>query len=217
MILFAAFTVFVYTQYDLTMERFLYTTDMALTLAPISAKSAIRNFQDETRMDLYESSPGVMSSTYSGYLSWLGGKSAYSEIATDLHEKFGDGVNPSNYALPYLDKDKLTEEFNELYRQQLTGIANNSYVDIVGVTGTVKSMSRNINNFSAYGVMWGLGSSFYDNTSGHIMSYDYSNYVTYSVIFEVEVIINIDYGITNINAGMRQIVHDFEILYELVN
>lgn len=216
-VLAVAFIVFAYTQYDLTMERFLYTADMALTLAPISAKSAIRNFQDENRMDLYESSPGVMSSTYSNYLGWLGSRSAYTEIVQDLNDKFSEGVNPSNYALPYLDKDKLTIEFNDLYQQQLSGMASNSYMDIVGVTGVVKNIERDINNFSAYGVMWGLGSPFYNNTTGHVMSYDYSNYVTYRVTFEVEVLINMNYGFTNINVGRRQLKHEFEMLYELVN
>lgn len=211
------FLVFAYTQYDLTMERFLYTTEMILTMAPISAKSAIRNFQDEKRMDLYESSPGVMSSEYSNYLSWLNSTSSYSEIVQDLNDKFVDGVNSANYALPYLDKDRLTEEFNNLYGQQLGNIAGNSYMDIISIKGEVKNLTRNMNNFSSYGVMWGMGSSFYNNTTGHVMSYDYSNYVTYSVVFEVEVVVNVNYGFTSINAGKRLIKHDFEMLYELVN
>ncbi len=217
LIMVICFSVLVYMNIEICLTRLQGTVDLTNTLAPVVAKSAIRNFQDENRMDLYSNGTGAMSSAYSDYLYFLCAEPDFIDISNYMRNNFSEGLNPTNYAIPYLDREKLEVEFNQLLNEQITKLSDDRYFDIVSIQGKVEECTPHIRNMMDNPDTWGLSSSFYSNTVGHTMNYNYNKYITYSVKFTFEVRVKNKFGIIPIDLGDRKITNDFYINYELLN
>lgn len=202
--------------FTMSTRRYARTVDMLATVSHTTAKSALRNFQDEERVDLLMSG-GSMSSSYNEYLNWLNGYGSYSTAVAELRAGFADGVTPMNYGIPYIDQVYLTQEFDSLLEEQVEQFSENTYCDVEAIQARVKNITRTVENFSYNPEVYGVGSIFYGNDAGHTKLYEYDNYVTYVIEFEVDAIIKNQVGFTKTFADDISVVGSFDVVYQLFN
>lgn len=200
------------------------TTKMVQTYAEICADSAVLAFQDESNMDLY-TAPGTsssMSQSYVQYINWLEGYPEYRDIAGYLRTRFTEGVTSGNFALPYLDKEKVNELFEKNLNEQLdafnrlTGTSRGFFL-VDNINTKVTDFVLTMRSFGSDGKMFGNNSSFSSNTDGHDMLYNYHYYPSYFVEFEVEYEIPIIGKMTSQAFGNRKEKCKVVKTYELFN
>lgn len=222
-IIFATFfLIAIYTCINLTITQVYESEELIYKYGRICGRGALKSFQDESDMSKYSTSTGGMSASYNEYLNWLNTNGDYAAIVQYLRSGFTDGITPSNFSIPYVDGEKLEVEFNQqlnMYMDTLQDEGNLIMYNLDNIQGKVKSVSKEFQNFNTHGMMYGVNSSFKDNTSGHAMLYDYNSYVSYYVVFELEYDLMLkvaDYfNITNGGRTHRTI--EIPVRYELYN
>lgn len=216
------FALGVYVCIIMTITQVYESEELIYKYARICGRGALKSFQDESDMSKYSTSTGAMSAEYDSYLSWLNSKSEYRNIVGYLRSGFSDGLTPTNFAIPYVDKDKLGDEFNQqlsLYMTTLRDRSNLTMYNLDNIVGSVKIVTKEFQNFNTHGLMYGVNSSFKNNTTGHTMLYNYNSYVTYYVVFEIEydLLLKVTdfFGITTAGRTSRKI--EIPVRYELYN
>jgi hypothetical protein len=110
---------------SVTIEQAMQTFAVMKTYTEISARTAVRSFENEANISLYMNG-GAMSSSYNNYLNWLGTYSQTYDVSTYLRNEFANGIIPSNMGLPYLDKDKLLEKYKIMATADLDKLLSES-------------------------------------------------------------------------------------------
>lgn len=216
------FVVAIFFCVHLTISQVYESEKIIYKYGRICGRGALRSFQDESDMSKYSTSTGAMSASYNEYLNWLNTKSDYRNVVSYLRSGFADGLTPTNFSIPYVDKDILTIEFNQqlnMYMDKLEDESNLTMYSVDNIRGSVKLLTKEFQNFNTHGLMYGVNSSFKDNTTGHTRLYDYDSYVSYNAILQIDYDLRLkvaDYfSITNDGRTRRTI--EIPIRYELYN
>lgn len=194
-----------------------YSKDILESFGPICAKGAMREFQTEN-MKVYQDN-GAISSDYYNYLHWLQGDSEFRKVAEDLLLYKDLEMNPSNFSVPYLSRNKLEKLTDEMLKKQ--AMLHNEQDRRSSITDTeveILKFSKEIKNFSNTKEIWGKKSDFYNNTSGHTKLYEYDKYVSYCVRFKVtgKILCRMPW-LKNAVIKEEKLTYEFDIPYELIN
>ena len=191
--------------------------DMVELFGPLAAKYGIREFQTENP-DCY-TEDGRLSDEYLDYLNWIQGETEFNIIAQELRDNFDIGLTPANYALPYVDKNKLQKYADDYLKKQLEYLKMDEKINsLIDIEIEVTNINREWKQMSYLTDIWGHNSEFYSNTLGHTMIYDYSKYICYTIDFKVTGTMQA-VNMTNYDFRMLKVPyeHEFRMNYELIN
>lgn len=203
-------------------NQMVYAEELLDTFGPICAKNAVRDFQTED-ITMFSDGGTGMSVNYNDYIGWLmtsGGD--FGTTPQDLINNWSLGITATNYALPYLDPDKLQEKFDLYLKTQSQLLSRfNSLCPLTDMQGEVVSCTKQVYSMSSNYSLWGNSSSFNTEMNNHLgyELYNYDYFIAYKVKFRVRGKLELKVPVGGFTLKIPTMYRDveFNTYYELVN